>query len=466
MADAPLGGTTSADDRVLTFSVGDRIFSLPTTQVREVVGNRRLTPVPQAPSSLLGLVNVRGTALPVLSLGKLLGGHCGRTTRIIILDDGNPVGLAVDGVATVMSAATALQAGTEPVEIAQLIANSFSSLASRAGRRSAPVRRQDAVTKADRRVWLISFAIGDQHFALPIEAVEAVIAVPQTIAIVPGAEAAVLGTADWRGALLPLLSLPILLGLPADASARGRILVVRIAGVRIGLWVDTMRDVLALDPALLDMVPAALARGGGETRIHAIARLDDGRRLVSVLAPDQLLAPDFTAALAQDAAGIVEPERVAGRADEPLLLFMLGDERYGLPLSAIDEIVRVPSALTPLPRAPGFVRGIMGLRGRALVVIDQSERFGGMETYGARAIVARAGDLAAAFLVDRIEGVVRVAAEKLAPLPALDGDALFDRALVEVEGGELILLMSAFALLAGTERAMLKALDREGDTPP
>jgi purine-binding chemotaxis protein CheW len=453
------------NDRVLTFSVGPRAFSLPAARVREVVGRRRLTPVPQAPASLLGLVNIRGAVLPVLSLGALLSEPVGRFGRIIIIDEDNPLGLAVDSVATVTDGIAARSAGVDPIEIGPLVARSFSGLAPRSGRRSAPVRRRRAVVDAERRVQLIAFAIGEQEFALPLDTVEAVIAVPQAIARVPGGEAAVLGTTDWRGALLPLLSLPILLGLPADPTARGRIIVVTIAGARVGLRVDGLRDVLALAPTLLDPLPAALVRGGGEARIQAVARLDDGRRLVSVLAPDELLSPAFLGGLARDARTVAADKQAAAERSEALMLFRLGGERYGLPLTAIDEIARVPEALTSLPRAPAFLRGLMGLRGRALPVVDQAGRFGVAAATSVRAIVARVGALEAAFLVDAIEGVVRVPADRLTPAPALDGEALFDRVLVDGEDGALTLLMSAFALLGGTERAMLDALRVEGDLP-
>lgn len=456
------GAPASEDDSVLTFSVGDRALSLPAGQVREVIGRRRLTPVPKAPPSLLGLINLRGTALPVLSLADLLGLPSGRPDRIIILDEDNPLGLAVDRVATVTGEGVAREAGAAPVAIGELVARSFSALAPRSGRRSAPVRRRQVSQATDEAVRLIAFAIGDQEFALPLDAVEAVIAVPKTIAHVPQAEAAVLGTVDWRGLLLPLLSLAALLGLPADGAARGRVVIMRIGGARVGLTVNAMRDVLTLDPAALDLLPAALARGGGEAKIAAVARLDGGRRLVSVLAPDQLIAPEMSAKLARDAVEAVDA--LAGNvvADEPLLLFRLGGERYGLPLLAVAEIAKLPSALTPLPRAPAFVRGLMPLRGRALVVVDQAGRFGDSAT-GRRAIVAGTGALEAAFLVDRVEGVVRVPATQLAAAPALEGEALFDRVLIDGETGPLTLVMSAFALLAGTERAMLAALEIKGD---
>lgn len=459
----------AAHDRVLRFASGRRSFFLPAAQVREVVGRRRLTPVPQAPPSLLGLINVRGTAVPVLSLATLLGKKPGATARIILLDGDTQVGLAVDSVATVARRDAAQAAGAKPIDLAPLIAKDFGGLAPRSSRRSVPVRRQRTATLDTNRIQLLSFAIGNQDFALPLDAIDAVIAVPRTIARVPGGEAAVIGTADWRGRLLPLLSLPVLLDLPSDPQAKGRVIVLSIDGARIGLRVDRLTDVLDLDPASVDLLPAALTRGAGETRIQAIARLDSGHRLISILAPDELLAPKHRRGLTRDAQVDVATTRTAADAGEPVLLFTLGGAPYGLPLAAIDEVTRVPARLTPVPQAAAVVLGLMGLRGRALPVIDQARRFGGKAAIGARAIVARAGALEAAFLVDRITGVVRVPADRLAPAPQLDDEGLFDRTVIDGEDGPITLLMSAFALLAGTERALLATLTartRNGDATP
>ena len=60
---------------------------------------------------------------------------------------------------------------------------------------------------------------------------------------------------------------------------------------------------------------------------------------------------------------------------EQFIIFQLGEEFYGLPIGSVDEIVRCPDNLTRVPRAPGFVRGLMNLRGKAVPIIDQRQRF-------------------------------------------------------------------------------------------
>jgi purine-binding chemotaxis protein CheW len=194
----------------------------------------------------------------------------------------------------------------------------------------------------------------------------------------------------------------------------------------------------------------------------AIARLDGGRRLVSILAADQLVDETLAAAFPAIDRSAFSSAQVSTEATEPVLRFVIGGESYGLPLTAIDEIARLPARLTRLPGAAPFVRGLMNLRGRAIPVIDQPYRFDGSDTATRRAIVARSGERIGAFLVDAITGVSRVPMAALDEMPSVGGSpALFDTLIVDGTEGPLTLMMSPFALLDSTERDLLFSLDTE-----
>lgn len=57
------------------------------------------------------------------------------------------------------------------------------------------------------------------------------------------------------------------------------------------------------------------------------------------------------------------------------LTFQLGKEEYGVSILAVREIIGV-IAITPLPRAPRYVRGVINLRGKIIPVIDLRSRLG------------------------------------------------------------------------------------------
>jgi purine-binding chemotaxis protein CheW len=54
--------------------------------------------------------------------------------------------------------------------------------------------------------------------------------------------------------------------------------------------------------------------------------------------------------------------------------FRVGRETFGLPISAVREIVRVPE-ITSVPNAPGYIEGVINLRGRIIPVMDLGKRF-------------------------------------------------------------------------------------------
>jgi purine-binding chemotaxis protein CheW len=54
--------------------------------------------------------------------------------------------------------------------------------------------------------------------------------------------------------------------------------------------------------------------------------------------------------------------------------FRVGQETFGVPISLVREIVRVP-AITSVPNAPDYIEGVINLRGRIIPVVDLRKRF-------------------------------------------------------------------------------------------
>lgn len=79
----------AAGPRFLTFEVEDEVFAIPILKVKEIVGFREVTPLPQTAPSVVGVINLRGTIIPVVDLRIRFGlGTQAPTkqTSIIVLD--------------------------------------------------------------------------------------------------------------------------------------------------------------------------------------------------------------------------------------------------------------------------------------------------------------------------------------------------------------------------------------------
>ena len=89
------------------FEVGGLTVAIDVVQLREVVRHRPATPLPGAPASIEGVIDLRGALVPVVDLGRLLGGEplrASRRSRIAVAEvDGIAIGLAVDAAIQILA---------------------------------------------------------------------------------------------------------------------------------------------------------------------------------------------------------------------------------------------------------------------------------------------------------------------------------------------------------------------------
>jgi purine-binding chemotaxis protein CheW len=230
-----------------------------------------------------------------------------------------------------------------------------------------------------------------------------------------------------------------------------------------------MKEILRISSDIIDPVPAILTRGAAEAQIQGICRLEGGQRLVSILSSDHLFRDQ---ALVEQISSQTEKNHDMGAADgsshddEQFIVFQLGGEEYGLPIEVVDEVVRVPDALTRLPKAPAFIEGVMNLRGRVVPVIDQRRRFrfeGQGQKRRERIVVVRIDHMQAGFIVDTVSEVLKISQAQLRPTPdlAADGGQVIDRiANIEIEG-RMILLLDPRELLDRAEKDLLAAMGND-----
>lgn len=92
---------------LLTFKLSDQEYSLDIMSVREIRSWTRATPMPLAPNYMRGVINLRGTVLPVMDLAERLGlPKCGQSERnviIVVKFEGSMTGLLVDAVSDIVA---------------------------------------------------------------------------------------------------------------------------------------------------------------------------------------------------------------------------------------------------------------------------------------------------------------------------------------------------------------------------
>jgi len=98
-----IGEVHEKELQVIAFKLSQELVSVPIEQVVEITSNRDITPVPKAPSFVIGVMNLRGKIVPVVNLKEHLGipfevsEEVYRRNKIVILDTPKgEVGVIVD----------------------------------------------------------------------------------------------------------------------------------------------------------------------------------------------------------------------------------------------------------------------------------------------------------------------------------------------------------------------------------
>ncbi|MEI8254968.1 MAG: chemotaxis protein CheW [Deltaproteobacteria bacterium] len=277
---------------------------------------------------------------------------------------------------------------------------------------------------------LVSFDVESQEYAIAIEDVQEIVQVPDTIIHVPHSQSHVLGMMTLRSRLLPLVSLRRMFALPdRPLDEKSRIVVLALGGASVGVAVDGVSEVLRVAKDLVDAMPVLLARSGDLSDISQICRLDDGKRLVSIITARSL----FDNSTVKEALTTVNhndrsaAEAVAGQEDgldddEQLVVFRLDKEEFGVPIASVQEIVRVPDTLTRVPHSPPFVEGVINLRGSMLSVVDLRVRLGLVPVERSdrqRIMVFLLGGMRTGFIVDQVTEVLKIPKAAIEPGPKL-----------------------------------------------
>src|SRR6476660_2761695 len=131
--------------------------------------------------------------------------------------------------------------------------------------------------------------------------------------------------------------------------------------------------------------------------------------------------------------------------------FQVGRETYGVPITSLHEIVRVPE-ITAVPDAPDHLEGVINLRGKIVSVMDLRKRFGdknaAVKKNNRILVVEHAGRLAG-LIVDSASEVLKIPADSVEAPPAVfqEGGLNCVTGLGKV-AGRLIVLLDMNKLLA------------------
>jgi purine-binding chemotaxis protein CheW len=154
---------------------------------------------------------------------------------------------------------------------------------------------------------------------------------------------------------------------------------------------------------------------------------------------------------------------VAGQEGK-YLTYSLGKEEYGIGILKVREIIGM-MPITSVPRTPGFIKGVINLRGKVIPVVDLRVKFGmGAVDYTERTciivveIANAAGTIQMGIVVDSVSEVLNIKRSEIEETPTFGANLSVDYILGMAKiGGGVKILLDIDKVLGGAE---ISALDQ------
>ncbi len=489
-------GTLASQYAVAIISGGT--YAIRLELISEIIQVPRIVAAPMAPPALLGYCNLRGSVIPVLDGGELLGVERGRVdaeSRILVCGGESRFGVLIDRLVSICKVSVDLTLTTighdradgdsivpvqsiaihegRPCKVIDLenLARSvkfdrFRLETRRPGTRKPPARSQeeDAAPAAETSS-LFTFRIDGHDMAVETAQVAEVASLEAADISFAEAGGLVAGFVEHKGHTLPILN-PARILPGHRPGSDGRLLLRAMLSDDpdrrcIGLIVDAVTG-------LVDAPTEVVAAGDPGRARYTLPRLIDGNRICQVLdlqaiarVIETTTAPEHNVQHPTDAADPQTPPAAAPLPgpDDPardriFLIFQRHGQDYAVPIERVSEVLSWPQNITRLPNAkPQFI-GVTNLRGSVLPILSIDRPGDTSPAPEAQAanpqiVVINAGDAMFGIRVDTVSEVYTAAEGRIEPADPRSGEAGEDLAgiLNLADEGRIVLIMNPEAYL-------------------
>ena len=145
-----------------------------------------------------------------------------------------------------------------------------------------------------------------------------------------------------------------------------------------------------------------------------------------------------------------------------IVVFKLGQEEYGIPITQVQEINRLTTP-TKIPKAPIFVEGVINLRGKIIPIVDLRKRFGLVQeehSEESRIVVADIAGNTIGVTVDSVNEVIRIPTANIEPTPSIATNIRTEYLSgVGKVNDRLLILLDLNKILTDTEKEELCSIE-------
>lgn len=306
------------DDQLVSFLLGREEYAIGIMQVKEIIRVPEFMKVPNCEVYVEGVVSIRNYLLPIINLRTYFGMEYKEITdqtRVLVVDMGDfTAGIMVDKVLEVLRIHAdiiqplpkfSLQVGDQLTGVAKLNNGkrlimllepknmiSVDQYHRISGSKDAQ-QEGDEVKTIERQIMdeehLVTFKIGTEEYGIKIKEVQEINRMTEVTKI-PRAPYYIDGIVNLRGNIIPALDLRKFFGLTEkEMTDATRIIIVDSGGVKTGIVVDAVSEVLRFERALIELPPDILSNGVESDYVEGVGKLDDGNRMILILNLDKVL---------------------------------------------------------------------------------------------------------------------------------------------------------------------------------
>ena len=146
-----------------------------------------------------------------------------------------------------------------------------------------------------------------------------------------------------------------------------------------------------------------------------------------------------------------------------LVIFKIGGEEFGVSIAQVREIVRLVP-ITPIPRSPDFIEGVVNLRGQILAVIDLAKRLdlpAIIRSEKTRIVVVEVEGNIVGMIVDEVTEVLRLPVDDITDTPELISSESHQKYITGVGklGDRLLVLIDLSMIFSAEEVEDIKKIN-------
>ena len=455
----------NALENILEIRLGDEIFGLNADEVEQILVIPTITPMPLSDTSLLGVTVLSGKIIHAIDASlaidkdgvnlknenaRLLTLSCKDCSESFVIDEVlGMIQVDVQNLEEISDNESFLETFYKTQEQVVQVLNIDALLKKVNIKAFQPVqldslqeensKNENKNSSNDSFQIALFFKVGNEQFAIDIELLREITFVPEKITPIAGSDA--LGMITLRDEVITLLDMNDLLGFSyKEPDEKSRVLIVNYKGKSIALLVDEVEEIKDLDSSALETIPESVATKS----IAYIYKQKDA--IASILSTDYIRELTKKYYIENEESSEQKLEDSKGEDMSEVVVFKIADKEYAFDIEKVQEIIHYDTTIQ-VPEAPGYMKGILNLRGSVIPIISLPSRLGFNfdVTDKTKIIICLVGDEKIGFIVDDIDEILFI--EDAYISKAVSEEALFEEVISLDDGKRVILKIKVDNLL-------------------